>query len=177
MEKDDESSDRSESTRHTRSHIYSAARSLGRPPPGTLVRMDSIVSECGGGDELGTSVACAPPSPDELLGRRDVSERVEPPPLDPADPDSAVASTSHRFNLARIAALSRAAAVRGGGDGPGTGERDEVADASVQCLPPPDDECVELLGPLLGPLLEKRDIFERVLLPLLDPVDLAMLGR
>jgi hypothetical protein len=95
---------------------------------------------------------------------------VEPPLLDPADLGSAVASTPHRYNLARIAALSRAAAL---------GVWDEAADdASDQCLPPPvDDECVELLGPLLGPLLEKRDIFERVLLPLLDPVDLAMLGR
>jgi hypothetical protein len=103
-----------------------------------------------------------------MLGRRAVSERVEPPPLDPADIDSAVASTPHRLNLARIAALSRAAALN---------VWDEVADASVKFLPPADDECVELLGPLLGPLLEKRDIFERVLLPLLDPVDLAMLGR
>ena len=34
-----------------------------------------------------------------------------------------------------------------------------------------------MLGPLLGPLLDNRDIFERVLLPLLDPTDLAMLGR
>jgi len=110
-----------------------------------------------------------------LLGRRDISERVEPP-LDPADPGSAVACTPHRVNLARIAARSRAAALRGGGDGPGAG-LDEAADASVQFIPPPHNECVEMLGPLLGPLLEKRDLFERVLLPLLDSVDLAMLGR
>ena len=137
--------------------------------------MDSSASKCGGGDELGASVEGAPPPPDEmlgqsLLGRRD-PERVELPLLDPADPRGSAASTPHRDNLARIAVLSRAAA----GDGPGA-DGDEAADASFQCLPPPDDEC-ELLDPLLGPLLGNRDIFERVLLPLLDPVDLAMLGR
>ena len=155
-------------------------RSLRLPPPGTLVLMSSNAGKRGGGDRgfaAAGTVERAPPPPDELLGRRDVSERVEPPLLDPADPGSAVASTPHRVNLARIAALSRAAASRGGGDGPGAGGWDEAANASVQCLPPAVDECVELLGPLLGPLLEKRNIFERVLLPLLDPVELAMLGR
>jgi hypothetical protein len=140
--------------------------------------MDSNASKRGGGDELGAPIERAPPPPDaELLGRRDVSERAEPPLLDPADPGSAVANTPHCVDLARIPANPRAVALREGGEDSGVGERDEAADASVQCPPPSDDECVELLGPLLGPLLEKRDIFERELLPLLDPVDLAMLGR
>jgi hypothetical protein len=104
-----------------------------------------------------------------------VSERV--PLLDPADPGSAIASTPYRVNLALTAALSCAAASRAGGDDPGAGERDEAADGSDQSLSPPDDECVEFLGPLLGPLLEKQDLFERVLLPTLDPVELAMLDQ
>lgn len=41
----------------------------------------------------------------------------------------------------------------------------------------PDDGDDDAPDELLGPLLDKRDIFERVLLPLLDPTSLAMLGR